>query len=256
MDLRSEIVNAKYGKFHIYFVGQAGFIIRSSKGTLIGIDLYLSNCVERFDGFKRLMPYILKPDDIDFDYLISTHAHYDHFDIDALPVMHKGKTQLYMTENCIIEAKKIELNFDNICIVKYKDQTILDDVKVDYVFCDHGPSATDAVGLIVEVDDYRIYIAGDTRLRLDKILELKSYGNLDLMIVPINGAYGNLDSTEAAFLANLLQPKIVVPCHYWNFIEHLSNPLVFDNKMKLYNPEIKCVFLRPGEELEMNYNEK
>ena len=166
--------------------------------------------------------------------------------------MVKGKTKLFATSNCKIEAKKINMDLTKIDFIKYLDHRNLKDISADFVFCDHGESATDAVGIVMKLDSYLIYIAGDTRLRLDKVMELKSYGELDLMIVPINGAFGNLDSTEAAILVNQIKPKLVIPCHYWNFIEHLSNPYEFNKKMKLYNPDIKCLFLRPGEELEMN----
>ncbi len=254
MNLKEKILNAKRGIPHIYSLGQAGFVFQSSKGTLLGVDLYLSNCVERFDGFKRLLPYILEPEDIEFDYLICTHAHYDHFDIDSLPLMLKEKTKLLATDRCKIEAEKINLNISDIDFVKYLDRRDLTDIKVDFVFCDHGDSAPDAVGLVIDLDGYKIYITGDTRLRLDKVLELKSYGVFDLMIAPINGAFGNLDSTEAAILAHHIKPKLTIPCHFWNFIEHLSNPIEFDRKMKLYNTKNKHMFLRPGEELEMNFN--
>ena len=252
MNLSEQITNAKKGIPHVFFVGQAGFIFKSSKGTLLGVDLYLSNCVERFDGFKRLLPYILGPEDLEFDYLISTHAHYDHFDIDSLPKMVKGKTKLLATKNCKIEAENIGLDMTKIEFIKYLDSRELDDITVDFVFADHGISAPDAVGLVVNIDGFQVYITGDTRLRLDKVEEIKSYGRFSLMIVPINGAFGNLDSTEAAILAYLINPKMIIPCHFWNFIEHLANPIKFDEKMKLYNSNIKYTFLRPGEELEMN----
>ena len=81
------------GKTSIFFLGQAGFIIKSRKGTLIGIDMYLSDCVERMDGFKRLMPKILEPDDIIFDAVVTTHFHFDHYDIDSIPVLMSNATQ-------------------------------------------------------------------------------------------------------------------------------------------------------------------
>ena len=47
-----KILSAPLGKTHIFFLGQAGFVFKSSTGTVLGVDLYLSDCVERFDGFK------------------------------------------------------------------------------------------------------------------------------------------------------------------------------------------------------------
>ena len=34
------------GKTQLCFISQAGFVLRSSAGTTIGIDLYLSDCVD------------------------------------------------------------------------------------------------------------------------------------------------------------------------------------------------------------------
>ena len=68
----------------LFFLGQAGFIIKSKNGKLLTIDPYLSNCVENVEGhvgFKRLLPVILEPNDIVFDYIITTHFHKDHFDL-------------------------------------------------------------------------------------------------------------------------------------------------------------------------------
>ena len=90
MELKNKIQNAKLGETHLFYVGQAGYIIKSSKGTTLAVDLYLSDCVETLEGqigFKRLMPKILQPKDIDFDYIIATHPHWDHFDIDSIPQM-------------------------------------------------------------------------------------------------------------------------------------------------------------------------
>ena len=47
------------GHIGIIWMSQAGFIFKTSQGELIGVDLYLSDCVERLVGFKRLMPKII-----------------------------------------------------------------------------------------------------------------------------------------------------------------------------------------------------
>jgi L-ascorbate 6-phosphate lactonase len=136
MNLKEIVLSAKKGEPHIYFVGQAGFIFQTSKGTLLGVDLYLSNCVERFDGFKRLLPYVLHPEDLKFDFLISTHAHYDHFDVDSIPVLLTKKSKLYATERCKFEAEKFKIDTTNIEFIKYLDKRILKDFTIDFVFSD------------------------------------------------------------------------------------------------------------------------
>ena len=48
-----------------------------------------------------------------------------------------------------------------------------------------------------------------------------------MLILPINGAFGNLNSEEAAKVVSILKPKLAVPCHYWNFAEHGGDPQRF-----------------------------
>ena len=89
-DTAIKILTAESGKTHLFFIGQAGYIIKSSSGQLLGFDLCLSECVERVEGhmgFKRLIPKILDPFELTLDCLIATHPHFDHFDMDAVPQM-------------------------------------------------------------------------------------------------------------------------------------------------------------------------
>ena len=79
------------GSVGVFALGQAGFVIKTDEGKLIALDPYLSNCCERYFGFKRLMPYVLDPLDIEFDLLIASHAHYDHFDPDSVPALMGNK---------------------------------------------------------------------------------------------------------------------------------------------------------------------
>ena len=105
------ISEAEIGKTHIFSVGQAGFIIKTKTGKLVGIDLYLSDCVERIEqdhvGYKRLLPKILFTDELIFDLLVCTHFHRDHFDIDSIPIlMSNGKTKLFCPLDCESDIKE------------------------------------------------------------------------------------------------------------------------------------------------------
>ena len=74
------------------------------------------------------------------------------------------------------------------------------------------------------------YDMGDTAFRKD-FFEDKNVQGADLLIAPINGMFGNLNSEEAAEAAELLKPKMTVPCHFWNFVEHGGNPDSFHKIM-------------------------
>ena len=244
----SRILSAPLGKTHLFFLGQAGFVFKTSKGTLIGVDLYLSNCVERFDGFKRLMPYLLDPSEIIFDYIIATHKHYDHFDIDSISTLIENhQTHLIAAIDCKKDIEQLEIQQKKVTYVRASDQYDGKDLKIYAVFCDHGLSAPDAIGLIIELDDKKIYIAGDTSLRLDKAQEISRLGPFDLMIAPINGAFGNLNEEEAVLLCGFHQPRLFIPCHYWNFAEHGGNPGVFADLMNTKYPSQSYLLMTMGE---------
>lgn len=59
------------------------------------------------------------------------------------------------------------------------------------------------------------------RRKLKKVYEIKP----EIALLPINGEYGNLDSNDAAKLGADIGSKVIIPCHYWTFIEHGSYPL-------------------------------
>lgn len=253
MDFAAKILTAKIGETHLFYLGQAGYIIKSASGQLLGIDMYLTNCVERVEGhmgFKRLLPQILLPQDIIFDCIITTHPHYDHFDMDAIPeLMSNGKTKLYASVNCEREVKNLYMANDRITYIKPDDKEVIGDFILEFVSCDHGSGAPDAVGVVVTVDGKKIFETGDTCLRLDRVEEYRTKGPFDVLIAPINGAYGNLNEMECAELSEALKPEITIPCHYGMFASHGGNSGLFYEIMKKEYPDNKVLLMAQGEEI-------
>lgn len=207
----------------IFSTGQAGFIVKSKNGQLLAIDLYLSNCVERVEGhkgFKRLLPQILNASDIRFDVLIATHPHFDHYDVDSVPEMVSKGSRLFCSVECEKLNKQLLMDYykDSITYVKPGDRHVAGDFDIIFTNCDHGEGAPDAVGVIVNVDGKTIYEVGDSCLRLDRTSEIPH--PIDVLISPINGMYGNMNSEETARLAEALKPGVTVPCHYGMFASH------------------------------------
>lgn len=254
-DFSVKVLTAPLGYTYIFAVGQAGFIIKSADGQLLGIDLYLSECVERVEGhigYKRLLPKILDPFDLEFDLLIATHPHFDHFDMDAIPqMMSNNHTQLFASLNCEKEVQRLNMHNDRITYVAPGDYFEAGDFKIQFVTCDHGSGAPDAVGLVVTVDGKTIYETGDTCLRLDRADEYNAYGPFDVMIAPINGAYGNLNEKDCADLSNSLKPKLTIPCHYGMFASHGGDPGKFCEIMKTQYPDNNFIFMAMGEKIRL-----
>ena len=250
-DFYRKVLTAEQGKTHIFSIGQAGYIIKSRSGQLLGIDMYLSDCVERIEGhvgFKRLLPKILDPFGLEFDIIIATHPHCDHFDIDSMPqLMSNKKTHLFASVNCETEVKRLNMTDRNCTYVKHGDHYDCGDYSLDFVSCDHGNRVPDAVGVIISIDGRKIYETGDTCLRLDSVDEYKVKGTLDVMIAPINGAYGNLNEAECADLSYAINPKITIPCHYGMFASHGGNPGLFHKIMSEKYPNNAYILMCLGE---------
>lgn len=252
-DFSQTVLQSEAGKIYLYSVGQAGFILKNKKAQLLAIDLYLSDCVEKLEGhmgFKRLLPSILKPHELQFDGMIATHPHLDHFDKDSVfQMLSNGKTQLYASLNCRKNVEQAYIDEKNVVYVKSGDKYELGDYILEFVPCDHGSEVPDAVGVIITVDGKKIYITGDTCLRLDMLDELKEKGDFDLLIAPINGAYGNLNEEECARLSSSLNPGLTIPCHYGMFAAHGGNPGAFIEKMKEICPKNRYYLMTLGEGL-------
>ena len=252
-DFAIKVLTAPLGKTHLFSVGQAGYIIKSKSGQLLGIDMYLSECVERLEGhmgFKRLLPKILDPFELEFDCIIATHPHFDHFDYDAIPeLMSNGRTRLFASVDCEKLVKDLLMTNDRSTYIKPGNSAEIGDFRLDFVNCDHGAGAPDAVGVVITVDDIKLYEAGDTCLRMDRMEEYRAFGQLDVMIAPINGAYGNLNEEECAELSAALQPKLTIPCHYGMFASHGGDPGKFWEIMRNHHSEQKIRFMALGEQL-------
>ena len=237
------------GKAAVFWLGQAGYIFKTTDGTLIAVDPYFSDCCERYFGFKRLMPKLMEADDINFDVLIVSHAHYDHFDIDSVPAMlAKGYTRLYSASDCRMECERLHLNEKQITYMKRGDCICENNVRICAVPCDHGELAPDALGFLMDISGKRIYFTGDTAYRPD-LFENFNLCGADLLIAPINGAFGNMDEKQAAQAASILSPGRIIPCHFWNFAEHGGDPGKFAEYMKQTAPRIPYTLMSIGEML-------
>lgn len=236
----------------LFSVGQAGFILKSRNGQLLAIDLYLSNCVERVEGhkgFKRLLPQILEPSDLSFDYILCSHPHLDHFDIDSVPEMMSKGSRLFCSLDCekLVHQLQMEYYEERITYVKPGDRFEAGDFTISFVNCDHGSGAPDAVGVIVGVDGKTIYEVGDSCLRLDWVPEIPK--PLDILISPINGMYGNMNGEDTSKLAEALQPAFTIPCHYGMFASHGGDLRQFYDDMT--ERQLPMVIMQQGEEFRL-----
>ena len=235
------------GSFGLFSVGQAGYIIKTPDSQLIAIDLYLSDSCNRLVGFKRLMPYILDATDIAFDTIICTHEHEDHLDIDSVPFMFSyGSPELFVNAESVEKLKAFGVVGDRVKLMERGGCYTSGSVKIEATFCDHGTAAPNAVGLILTIEGKTMYIAGDTSYRPEMIADIANR-HIDVMAVPINGAYGNLNEIEGAKYSALVNPALTLPYHYGMFAQHGGDPGKFMTAMQELAPNNDYMLMRPGE---------
>ncbi len=251
IDFATKVLSLPLGKTYLFSTGQAGFIIKSSSGQLLGIDLYLSDSVERIEGnmgYKRMLPKILCSYDLEFNVIVATHPHRDHFDPDAIPeLMANRRTQLFASTDCERDVTRLEMSNDHIVYVKSGDYGQRGDFSLYFIECDHGSGAPDAFGVIVKVDDKIIIETGDTSLHLEWRDEYLAHGVPNILIGPINGMFGNMNEQEYAQLSKELKPELTIPCHYGMFAAHGGDPGKFLEEMDKLCPENNCMIMTQGE---------
>ena len=216
------------------------------------MDAYLSDSCERLFGFKRMIPSVLEADELDADLYVSTHSHVDHLDPDSLPIVIKNEKTFFIgSPDC--EPLYLENNLpgDRYKILKEGDEWETKGARFKAVYADHGDLAPEAVGLLVEIEGIKIYHTGDTCFRPDQIKSSLNT-NVDILIAPINGQYGNMNAAEACALAAVIGPKVVIACHFWMFLEHIcaegkGDPTAFLSESASLSGNIKAMVMAPGE---------
>ena len=239
------------GNLQLRWTGGAGFTLKTGK-LAIGIDLYLSNaCMQENGAFKRLTPAPVQAEDLDLGYLAASHEHGDHLDTGAIgKLIHDGNsTMLICPSNTAEAAMRCGVDRGRIIVLDRGQSLELEGFSVRAVTADHGSDAPDAVGFVLTIAGKSIYFMGDTCYRAD-LAELNGLsGNIDVLLVPINGKFGNPDARDAAYFVRMLKPKLAIPCHFWLFAEHGGDPGEFLEQCAKAAPGAEVKILAVGEEI-------
>ena len=105
---------------------------------------------------------------------------------------------------------------------------------------------------MVETGGKCIYEVGDSCLRPDIADEVRRrFGAIDVLIGPINGAYGNMNEEEFAGFTHVIGPGLCIPCHYGMFAAHGGDPGRFCRIMRTEYPDQKVLLMAQGEILQL-----
>lgn len=208
----------------IEWLGHASFMIKG-EGKIIYID-----------------PYAL-PDKVEYDdqadIILITHEHHDHCNPEAIRKVRKSDTTTLIPQNCTLEfrgdARRI-IEGDMLTgdlAIKGINIEVVAAYNIDKSYHPEGTG----VGYIFEIDDLRIYHAGDT----DFIPQMSGL-SVDVALLPIGGKY-TMDESEAADAASKISPDVVIPMHY-NYIDGIEGDAgMFKKLVHDKNPDIEVVIL-------------
>ena len=220
--LSDDIAAAQVREGHVssWWLGGSGFVFKTSKGTIIYVDPYLSNSVKEIFGADRAFPPPVAPQDVRADLVISIHWHEDHLDPGSIPIIARNNpdAMFVMPPSATAHALSWGVRRTQVASLQWGQEFHLADVKLQATPARHeasipGWEVPDAMGVLLTVEQMTVYHAGDTEYDI-RLRRLKSY-RPDVALLCINGITGNMDAYEAALLAWHLGSGLVVPIHHY-----------------------------------------
>jgi len=259
------------GTVWLYWLGQAGFVIRGSSTTL-AVDPFL---VVRPD---RTAPPPLAPRDFEFtDAVLATHEHRDHLDLANFPALAGAAPRArFVVPEPLVERTAEAVGAGRVTGARPGSAIALGGGRIPSgggggsgatvmpVPACHGVHVADAytfglvpgehryLGYVITLDGVRIYHAGDT-IRYDGLAERLRELGVEVALLPINGRdaaresrdlVGNLTEEEAAELVRDAGISVAVPMHYELFAHNAGSAGLFVDRVAALAPSASV--LVPG----------
>jgi L-ascorbate 6-phosphate lactonase len=231
----------KQNQAALWFLGQASYIARAGDVTL-AIDPYLTDSAGKGSpGFSRRVPVPIEPEDLKVDILVVTHDHLDHLDPETIArYPHRESTSFVAPRFAAGKLIALGVPESRITKVDVGETGEVNGVAITGVFAlPTGPDALDTTGYLVTFPNGRsFYHASDTAFC--KLL-LRAAPKAEVLLVPINGKWSNLDVDEAIELTAAVNPRFVLPNHYDLMALNSENPETFRHFWNARNLPPKCI---------------
>ena len=246
----------------LWWLGQMGLIIRLGDTTL---------CVDYFatPGERRLTPPPIPADKLEHvDVFLGTHNHRDHIDHDAWKIWARTNPRAkFVFPRAHMDSVLADgLDPDNAVGLNDGEVYELGDVRIHAIaaaheFLDQDPETGlyPHLQYIIEGNGIRIHHAGDTVRYEGMLPKLKSFGQIDIEMLPINGrdavryrrnCIGNMTFQEAADLAGEVNPALVIPGHWDMFADNSADPGEFADYLEAKYPvRIACMIPKVMEKI-------
>lgn len=204
------------------------------------------------------------------DYILVSHAHYDHLDLRTLRHIDRDTT-IIVQENTYKVVKR--LGFNKVIELKHFDEFQDESIKVISLPVQHNKGRsfiypnTETGSYYFQIDDLKLYFGGDTAY-FDKFKEYGEKFDIDIAFLPIGGfkpslllRHLHMNPEEAVRAFQDLKANYVVPIHFGTFhtikaFVHKERALErFTNELKKKNLLDKAIIIKPNElkELTVNY---
>ncbi|MBE5911213.1 MBL fold metallo-hydrolase [Pseudobutyrivibrio sp.] len=237
----------------LWWLGQMGLMIKIGD-TLLCIDYFAT------DDPSRQTPVPIPVDEVhEVDVFLGTHNHIDHIDHDSWRIWSKSNPdakfvfpRIHMDSVLSDGVKK-----ENAIGLNAGESYTVGDVTIHAIAAAHEFFEMDEeTGLyphlqyIIEGNGILIHHAGDT-VRYEGMLgAVKSFGDIDIELLPINGrdairykdnCIGNMTYQEAADFAGEVGTKLVIPGHWDMFAHNSEDPHAFKDYLSVkYQDKIEC----------------
>ena len=192
--------------------------------------------------FKSLIP---KEDWGDFTHIFVTHGDPDHhWYTDKIANASNAKVICNKTMFQEVDGKELMLGprdkglafttaINNVHTLSVEETIEVDDMRITGIRAVHGPltiklgpfhktlhpGPTERIGhgnmgFKIEVGEYSLVNLSDTLLLQEK--DWQNIKNPDVLMIPIGGkdAHNTMDENDALKAVEIIQPKMVIPCHY------------------------------------------
>lgn len=231
-------VSPRRGTVNLFWLGQAGFALRTADGLAV-IDPYLSDALaEKYQGahFKhtRMMPPPVGADELrGVDLLLATHAHSDHLDPGSVGKImeHNPGCRLACPAGVVPTALERGADRDRTVGMRVMERRRFGPFTVELLPSAHEELKVDENGdtayggFIIEAEGVKIYHSGDCVPFAGLAAMVKERG-VDVALLPVNGrdaerrargVPGNFTLDEAALLCLEAGVSHLLPHHFGMF---------------------------------------
>ena len=250
---RLDTLEVPEGQAAIGWLGQGSFVFKTSGGTLIYLDPYLSHGLESRLGWKRWFAPPILPEEVRADMVIVTHNHLDHIDPDTVPGLvaqaQNAETVFVGPQSCLDALVELGVRREQTVLLEAGQNVSVLGIPLRASHADHmHPSdpTPDAISVWLELNGVSVLNAADTTYRSEVISEVRG-SRPDVVLVPINGRWGNMDGTDAAQYVRDVEARLVMPMHYGLMSANTADPREFLDAMHAFAPKTPVHLIGYGE---------